>query len=64
MGIGYITPPVGLDLYVSMGLFKVSLGRVVKACLPFFVILATDLVIVTYIPAVSLFLPNLLMGPG
>lgn len=64
MGIGYITPPVGLDLYVSMGLFKVSLGKVVKACLPFFVILATDLVIVTYIPAVSLFLPNLLMGPG
>ena len=62
MGIGYITPPVGLDLYVSMGLFEMSLNRVIKACLPFFIILAIDLIIVTYVPAVSLFLPNLLMG--
>lgn len=62
MGIGYITPPVGLDLYVSMGLFKMSLNQVVRACLPFFLILAVDLLIVTYVPSLSLFLPNLLMG--
>jgi len=62
MGIGYITPPVGLDLYVSMGLFKMPLNSVIKACVPFFVILAVDLIVITYVPAVSLFLPNLLMG--
>ena len=62
MGIGYITPPVGLDLYVSMGLFRMPLNQVIRACLPFFVILAIDLIIITYIPSVSLFLPNLLMG--
>lgn len=63
MGIGYITPPVGLDLYVSMGLFDLPLGRVVKACLPFFLILAVDLLLITFLPSISLFLPNLIMGP-
>jgi len=62
MGIGYITPPVGLDLYVSMGLFKMSLNQVIRACFPFFLILGIDLLIVTYVPAVSLFIPNLFMG--
>jgi C4-dicarboxylate transporter DctM subunit len=62
MGIGYITPPVGLDLYVSMGLFKMSLNQLIRACLPFFLILGADLMIVTYVPAVSLFVPNLFMG--
>lgn len=62
MGIGYITPPVGLDLYVSMGLFKMSLNQVIRACLPFFLILGIDLLIVTYVPAVSLLIPNVFMG--
>jgi C4-dicarboxylate transporter DctM subunit len=62
MGIGYITPPVGLDLYVSMGLFRMPLNQVIRSCLPFFLILAIDLIIITYVPSVSLFLPNLLMG--
>jgi C4-dicarboxylate transporter DctM subunit len=62
MGIGYITPPVGLDLYVSVAIFKVPLSRVVKACLPFFLILIVDLLIITYVPSFSLFLPNLFMG--
>ncbi len=62
MGIGYITPPVGLDLYVSVAIFKIPLNKVVKACFPFFLILIVDLLIVTYIPSISLFLPNLFMG--
>jgi len=62
MGVGYITPPVGLDLYVSVAVFRIPLNRVVKACLPFFLILIVDLMIITYIPSISLFLPNLFMG--
>ena len=62
MGIGYITPPVGLDLYVSVAIFKIPLNKVVRACLPFFLILIVDLLIITYVPSFSLFLPNLFMG--
>lgn len=62
MGIGYITPPVGLDLYVSTTIFKIPLNNVIKACLPFFLILIVDLMIITYFPSISLFLPNLFMG--
>jgi C4-dicarboxylate transporter DctM subunit len=62
MGVGYITPPVGLDLFVSMAIFKVSFKKIAMSCLPFFLILIIILMILTYVPAISLFLPNLFMG--
>ncbi len=63
MEVGMITPPVGLNLFVVVGITDMSLFEVVKAVLPWLLVLLTFLIIVTYIPEVSLFLPNLMYGP-
>lgn len=63
MEIGMITPPVGLNLFVTAGVAKLSMLHVVKAALPFVGILFIFLIMVTYIPWISTFLPTLLMGP-
>jgi C4-dicarboxylate transporter DctM subunit len=58
--IGMVTPPIGLNLFVTAGITKMSIGQVVKAALPWTLVLLAFLVIVTYVPAITLFLPNLL----
>jgi C4-dicarboxylate transporter DctM subunit len=63
MEIGMITPPVGLNLFVTSGITDMPLLRVVKAALPWLMILLVFLVIVTYVPIVSTWLPTALMGP-
>lgn len=60
--IGVVTPPVGVVLYVTSNVAKVSANRVIKATVPFLLPLFIVLMIVTYVPAVTDFLPNLLMG--
>ncbi len=52
--IGYLTPPMGLNLFVSSSLFKQSLGSVIRSVVPFTGILVVALLIVTYVPSVSL----------
>ena len=52
--IGYLTPPVGLNLFVSSTLFKKSLGWVIRAVLPTLTIMMVALVIVTWVPSLSL----------
>ncbi|MDO5698952.1 MAG: TRAP transporter large permease [Dermatophilus congolensis] len=54
--IGMITPPLGLNLFVASGLSGMSVLQVAKASIPFAVVLITGLLLVTYIPAISLFL--------
>ncbi len=63
MEIGMITPPVGLNLFVTAGVAGMSVTNVVKAAAPWLIIMFLFLIIVTYIPAVSTFLPIQLMGP-
>jgi C4-dicarboxylate transporter DctM subunit len=58
--IGMVTPPVGLNLFVTAGITKMPIGAVVKAALPWLTVLLAFLVIVTYIPQISLVLPQLL----
>jgi C4-dicarboxylate transporter DctM subunit len=58
--IGMVTPPVGLNLFVTSGITGMSIFEVVRAALPWLMVLLTFLVIVTYVPQISLFLPNLL----
>lgn len=60
MEIGMLTPPVGLNLFVISGVTGHSIGWAIKACLPWLLVLLTFLVIITYVPQVSLFLPELL----
>lgn len=62
MEIGMVTPPVGLNLFVTAGVTGMNLVQVTRAALPWLSVLLIFLVMVTYIPQISLFLPNLLMG--
>lgn len=59
LGIGLITPPVGSVLFVASAVSKQKIELVVKAMLPFYLVLFLVLMLVTYIPAISLFLPKL-----
>ncbi|HSR71376.1 MAG TPA: TRAP transporter large permease, partial [Kiloniellales bacterium] len=63
MEIGMITPPVGLNLFVTAGITGMNLLAVVRAALPWLGILLVFLVLVTYVPWLSTFLPNLAYGP-
>ncbi|MFT5727484.1 MAG: C4-dicarboxylate transporter DctM subunit [Desulforhopalus sp.] len=60
MEIGMLTPPVGLNLFVISGVTGHSIGWAIKACVPWLLVLLTFLVIITYVPQVSLFLPEFL----
>ncbi len=63
MEIGMITPPIGLNLFVTSGITGMSLVQVVKAAAPFVLVLLLFLVLVTYVPVLSTFLPYYFMGP-
>ena len=60
MQIGLVTPPVGLNLFVTASVAKMSMEEVIRAALPWLMVLLSVLIIVTYIPAVSLIVPSLL----
>lgn len=63
MEIGMITPPVGLNLFVTSGVAGMPMMSVVKAALPFLAVLFAFLIVVTYVPWISTVLPNAVMGP-
>ncbi|MCT8985872.1 TRAP transporter large permease [Shewanella phaeophyticola] len=58
MEIGMLTPPVGLNLFVTAGITGKSMGWVIQSCLPWLVLLLGFLILITYIPQISLFLPE------
>ncbi|WP_044183522.1 TRAP transporter large permease, partial [Phytobacter massiliensis] len=60
LGIGLITPPVGSVLFVASAVSKQKIETVVKAMLPFYAMLLIILGLITYIPAISLWLPGML----
>ena len=60
MEIGLITPPVGLNLFVTSAVTGMPLSEVIKAAMPWLMLLLGFLVIITYVPSVSLGLPRLL----
>jgi TRAP-type C4-dicarboxylate transport system permease large subunit len=60
LGIGLITPPVGTVLFVGSAVAKLKIGVVTKAMMPFFMALFIVLLMVTYMPWLSLWLPRLL----
>jgi C4-dicarboxylate transporter DctM subunit len=55
---GFLTPPFGLNLFVAMGLTKKSLTEVSLAVWPFLVLLLLCVLLVTYVPWISLVLPE------
>ncbi len=62
MELGMLTPPVGLNLFVASGITGLSIKEVVKAVLPWFFVIFLGLMMITYIPQISLWLPNIMMG--
>jgi len=58
LGIGLITPPVGSVLFVASAVSKQKIEQVVRAMLPFYCVLFIVLLLITYIPAISLWLPR------
>lgn len=60
--IGAITPPFGVILFIMMDVAKISYGALVRAILPFYIPIIITLLVITFIPAVTLFLPELITG--
>ncbi len=60
--LGYLTPPVGLNLFLSAYRFKRPVMEVAKASLPMLIVLAISVLLITYIPFLTTFLPNLILG--
>ncbi len=58
LGIGLCTPPVGSVLFVGCAIGKIPITQAMKAILPFYAACVVSLMLVTYIPAISLFLPT------
>ena len=60
--IGYLTPPVGLNLFVASALYRKGLGHVIRSVLPFVALMLIGLAIITWYPQVSVGLGNWIMG--
>ena len=62
LAIGMCTPPVGATLFAGCAVGKIPIEKCMRGIVPFYAAMVVVLLLVTYVPAVSLFLPNLLMG--
>lgn len=62
LAIGMCTPPVGATLFAGCAVGKIPMEKCMRGIVPFYAAMVVVLLLVTYVPAVSLFLPNLLMG--
>src|SRR5690625_3253513 len=58
--IGMITPPIGLNLFVTAGITSLSIGQVIRAASPWLIVLLIYLLFITYVPSISLWLPDVL----
>lgn len=59
LAIGMFTPPFGMNIFVSQGILKCKMSEVSKGCIPFIVLYIIALLMITYIPEISLILPRL-----
>jgi tripartite ATP-independent transporter DctM subunit len=62
LGIGLVTPPVGSTLFVGCSIANISIEKIAKSLKPFYVMLFIYLLCLTFIPGLTLWLPNLLLG--
>ncbi|QYR20952.1 TRAP transporter large permease [Paenibacillus sp. sptzw28] len=60
LGIGLLTPPVGTVLFVGAAIGNISISQATRAMMPFFYVLCVVLLILTYIPGIVMWLPNLM----
>lgn len=62
LGLGFLTPPVGMNLFISSYRFNKPMGEVLKASLPYFALQLAIVILITYWPALSTTLPALFLG--
>jgi C4-dicarboxylate transporter DctM subunit len=62
MGIGLVTPPVGICLYVACGISGASMEKVAQPLVPFLAVMIATLFLITYVPEITLILPRHLLG--
>ena len=62
LGIGLLTPPVGTCLFVGSAIGRVKVEETIKALVPFYLVMIVGLLLVTFIPAISMTIPNLMFG--
>ena len=62
LAIGMVTPPVGVNLYVACGISRVTVKEIAKGVVPFIMASLVTLMLITYIPQLCTFLPNLMRG--
>jgi C4-dicarboxylate transporter DctM subunit len=62
MEIGMCTPPVGLNLYVGSGIAKMGITELTIAVMPWLLTMLGFLMMITYLPQISLWLPRLVFG--
>ncbi|MDE2198047.1 MAG: TRAP transporter large permease subunit, partial [Rhodospirillales bacterium] len=62
MEIGLVHPPVGLNLFVLSTISAAPISEVIRGILPFLVLLLIVLTLITYVPVLTLWLPNLVFG--
>lgn len=60
LAIGFITPPLGVNLFVASRVGETTLDTVIKGIIPFLALMIVILLFITYIPAISMFLPNVM----
>jgi len=62
MEVGLVHPPVGLNLYVLSTISDAPIGEVIRGILPFLIVLLIVLGLITYVPVMTLWLPNAIFG--
>jgi C4-dicarboxylate transporter DctM subunit len=60
LAIGFVTPPYGVNLFVASGVSKLKIEIISKAALPFLLAMFICLLLIAYIPGISMFLVNLI----
>ena len=59
LAIGMVTPPMGINLYVASGMTKIPVLKLAKQCIPFLIAFLIALLLITFVPQISMFLPSL-----
>jgi C4-dicarboxylate transporter DctM subunit len=60
VGLGMITPPVGITLFIACGISKTPVEKMVRPLVPFLIVLTFTLLVISYLPEITLFLPRML----
>jgi C4-dicarboxylate transporter DctM subunit len=59
LAIGMVTPPLGVCLFIGCSIGKISIEQITRAVWPFILVLIADILLITYLPWISMFLPKI-----